>query len=863
MARSPIGHSVGRLRPQMLRPATGAGLLGSILPSSQWTGIQGSGFASIPSDPARTTAKPACRLVTVPGQRFTSSHVVGVMAFANDGGTLIGGIDRVRFHFEGATRDVLDMTPRTIVRDDGTSYQCWAYWVALRKPDGRRGHAHLYVEVIPADATMQRRVIGPFLYSPEDTTYSHELVVAPSLPAQTGARYQSIGAALDYLRSQTSQSARITISEAGTYDINEVVAPWAVANWLTITATAPVTIGKPGFVDDVTNQLRPKVNRLHFEGRNITFDMRYISQIKLETEPYWFDRCRFTNSIGTRYALWRAGLRPFASLVFGAPYFTECDFEYCDNVCNLALIARGNKVVKGAGDFTGDAQCVIYNRVDDYDSTVGDNGSLAWLMDVDALSVTYTGAEATANLALNGNSDASTRTFTATWGANTATFDVGATEQRFNTANAIGYNAATVGQGYFFHNVATWLNSLPGWSATVLNNTRRASSASLPGLKGAGFAVLSVKNTPRTVVSCFDQHADFYQQRWDSGSANPTQENVIIAFNITTNFRGQQIYLGPLYGEPTKDYAVVSNAMHNKTGTSQYADFTGTASSFRGPHSHVMTVHNSWVSQGLTLRATETVQSPEYQNSLYNPDSYNLIANNVTRQLQWYLGVTLNVGFISGNHSQQTGNLAGSNTSTGGDFDSLFANAATGNFSPQGALLTNGRTTVFAIDALGKLRKNIDVPGAIGSDGKTVAAYVAAPPPPPQTEWDFSQFIPQTIGTGAMAEIVSATVGRATRISGSAAGGLAIALQPGQYRLRASLTDWPGNGAAHLALSRGPLTGPVAITADAGTATYFANGPVDCTFTIAAATQLLLRSTSNLRSFTLTKGANPLLVKIA
>ena len=46
-----------------------------------------SGFASLPSDPVRITAKPAARLLIPPGQYFTRKLNVGVAAAANDGGT--------------------------------------------------------------------------------------------------------------------------------------------------------------------------------------------------------------------------------------------------------------------------------------------------------------------------------------------------------------------------------------------------------------------------------------------------------------------------------------------------------------------------------------------------------------------------------------------------------------------------------------------------------------------------------------------------------------------------------------------------------------------------------------------------------
>ena len=717
MGRLPIGHSVGRVRPQILSSILSNGGSAPLLfPSSQWNGVAASGFSATPTDPVRTTAKPAGRLVTVPGQRFTDTHHVGFLAFANDNGTLIGGIDRVRFWFEGQIMDVMEMTPRTMTRHDGSTYQCWAYWVALKKPVELTGDAQLFIEAIPADATMQSRVMGPYLYSMEGTEYAYELEVAPSQNVVTGTRYQSVGAALIFLRSVNAQSARVTITEAGTYDISSAGVPWTAKNWLTITATAAVTIARASYTGDVASQMRPQVPSLHFQGSNITVDLKNIGQIRPETtSEYWFDGIKFTNSTGNRYALWRSGVRPYAFISDGAPYYTDCAYEYANEPCNLAQLARGNIFSKGMGDYTGDGHCIIYNKTDDFDPTINDAGGVGFLGDLAALEVVYTGGEANATLALAGGSDAATRTFTATWGANSATFIVGSTEARHTVANGASYDATTDGVGYYFQDVADWLSSLAGWSATVLDDTRRASSASLAGLKGIGFGATNVKDATLTIVSCFDQHADFYQQRNDTSSGNPTDENVIISFNQNTNCRGQQIYLGPLFGEACKDYAVVCNAMHNKTQTSQYADYSFTSSAYRGPHSHVMTVHNSWASQGFTLRATETNQSAAYQDSLYDPDGYNLIANNVTRHFQWYLGETLEVGFLAGNHSQFTANLAGDDTTTGGDLASLHADAPGGNFSPAGVLLAALRPPAFDRDIRGIAFNPLDAAGAVGT----------------------------------------------------------------------------------------------------------------------------------------------------
>ena len=90
-----------------------------LAPSPAWNGEAASGFAETPSDPPRTTAKPAARLLVPPGQYYKKKLNVGIAAAANDGGTLIGGIDRVRFRYEGETVDVLEPSAFTCPDSNG------------------------------------------------------------------------------------------------------------------------------------------------------------------------------------------------------------------------------------------------------------------------------------------------------------------------------------------------------------------------------------------------------------------------------------------------------------------------------------------------------------------------------------------------------------------------------------------------------------------------------------------------------------------------------------------------------------------------------------------------------------------------
>lgn len=687
MSRNPIGTSVGRYRPQSVSGTHRKDAsVANLFPSSAWTGIAGSGFAAVPVDPARTTAKPALRLIVPPNQRFTDGLRVGVLAFALDGDTLVGGIDRVRFHFEGATRDVISPTYNRMTDANGRARNYLAYWVTLRKPDSVHGNANLFIEAIPADASLQRRVIGPYRFSPRDTLYDAQVTVSPSQAAEAGRNYHSVGAAISFHRSGGHGATLITVTETLTEDLSATMMSstgYVGENYCTITATAPVTFSKPGLGTLAAAQFRPGVNRLHFRGSNITFDMRHVSALWSETGvdgEHWLDGCRFINSAG-RGALWRAGsrTRDLGFLVRGSPWFTEVDFSDLPDCCNLANLARGCSATRAFNDFAGDARCVVYNVIDDLDSTVD------WLKDQPALEVTYTGAQTTATLALTGGNEATSRTFTAKWGNNTANFVVGITEARQATADAANYNPATAGEGFYIRNVAGWLNSLPGWTATVLDDSKRAAAASLDGLKGTGFIARNVKNTVLPIVSCFDLHGDFYQQRF-----NGLTENCIIAFNRGKAMRGQNIFLSSTPG-PCLDFIVLDNAFANVPASTGYAVFTAVSSQCdRSVHSHVVFAHNSFPTQLLRLRT---------DNPAYQPDRYCLIANNAMLHILWQ-GAAVADMKIRNNviDSGYTAPSGATGTVIGGTYLTKFANALGGDFTPAGQLAAASFRPVARLD---------------------------------------------------------------------------------------------------------------------------------------------------------------------
>lgn len=661
----------------------GNGLTGSgvLQPSAAWDGLPQSGFSSLPSDPVRLTAKPVVHMLQPPNQYFTDELTIGAMAFANDGDTLIGGIDRVRFHFEGNSFDALETEVRTFTRADGTTYQCPAYWVDLKRPEGAAGTAHLFVEAIPADATMQSRVIGPFAFGLDDQVHDIDLEVAPSQPVIVGQRYQALGPALAYIRANAPANPRVTITEAGSHNFaNAGFGYYVPDGHVTITATAPVTLGHlTQMATDVASLVRPNIDAFWFKGSNITLDFRFMLQLyneRLERE-HVFDGCILTNSAG-RNAYWRKSVRPIVP-IRGRSYFLDCTVTESDNATANALLARGVTFATTYGDLGQNAQAMIGCKTNDHSSEF-------FATDLDALTVQ---GPAGATLSASGSHNGPTRTFTAKQGGSTiGTFVAQSSDAAFQS-----------GSHYDVADVVDWINSLAGWSSTLLDDTRRAVVISTRGNKGQAFTDLDV-STQRTLVTMFDVHSDFYQQPINDPVGS---NNVLIYGNVGVGWTGQ-ILLPSGRNPAGSDMFFLNNAFYNNPDNSTpYALNSAFFSQFaRTLQSHVVFAHNTFANQGVLLRDDIDLDQ----------DGYCLLSNNAVRSMRWN-GTQIGTATIKDNHVHtQIGAPQGAIGSTfGGDENTLLVDAPAGNFAPAGALLTNQKAPVLAIDINGTVRGDLSPVG--------------------------------------------------------------------------------------------------------------------------------------------------------
>ena len=645
--------------------------LAQVVPQG-WDGTAGSGFASVPNDPLRQTAKPIVRLVTLPRQTILDTHVVGAMAVANDGGTLVGGIDRVRFHFEGSTVDVLQPSFRSFTRRDGSAYLQFAYWAELAKPDGIDGEADLYVEAVPSDATMQSRVIGPYSYYLYEQEYTHQLTLDPAKPIAAGSNYHDLNNALNYLRGQGAARAHI-LGSGPMYELSDSVSfRTLTGQTVVIEWTEPVVISQS---EANKGTWRPNHNGLLFRGSNISFDMQFISSFVAPSGttgiPYRFDKVRFFNSEG-RDQLWDKGKRPDAFLFNlssnGGVWLTDCEFEGTVNSArSAASLVRGCTFDNVGGDNVSNAMCVA--------NTVTRNiGAGELRTPIDALTVQ---GPAGATLNLSGVSDATNRTLTAMHnGSSIGTFVVSKSDPS--------------GANFNVSDVVDWLSSLPGWSATLIDDTRRATALAAPGTSGNAFNNLDV-SSPTTLSTVFDVHADWY--------SGDDEKNVLVMNNTCIDGSVQFIHL---IGSGLEDVAFLNNGFSGLGAA-------GSNSNFGSETSHGIFAHNASPDQSWVLR-------DGIGGSMWSADQYTVLANNVLEDAAYIGGAAEGAETLKNNH--YLGDNAGfgdAGSSNGGTREDLFVDADLGDFRPAGELLTNSKSVVFAFSSSSAVAPK--PPGVLPSPG--------------------------------------------------------------------------------------------------------------------------------------------------
>lgn len=653
-----------------------------LFPSGSYDGTPSSGFASEPVDPQRTTAKPAARLLVPHSLPFTDNLLVGIEAYAK------GGIARVIAHYEGNSAELTERsieTPGGHPAEHGGSAveppPVRAWWTRLAH-SGVNGTGRVFFEVVPNDPTMQSRIIGPFSFHPFEG-YDADLEIAPSQTEVAGSRYQSIGAAIEYCRTNSRDFPKITVVEAGDYDL---VAPqsYSPKGRVRIEATAPVRFYRPPNASSPA--IRPRYPS-HFVGKNITIDLAGASEFYIEVGipeqvalANVFDGVTITDSNG-RGSLIERDIRAAGHTV-RAPYFMlDCAVTDLPNPATNAELVRCGSFDRCFADLFSSSKCVVGPTVRDLDSSV-------YRIGFDALNIT-----GPANGTVESSGTVSQKTFT---------FREGGTE----------VGAITLEKVDFVSDLADAVNALVGWNATVLNNGIVPTVLSLATGKPADQFAAQDVSSGLTLKARFDYHSDI----WQSQAAH---ENVIVDGFLAYDCRAQMFLISR--GFALKDAAFVNNLAFQNPAASPIYDNAVTPSYLEqnAGSGHIFFDHNTMPDQRLLFEAL---------------DDYSSVSNNVLRRLDWFSGKETDGKTIDGNHLSEAGTAPqfATGTTIGGTTATLTQDYAAEDLRAAGDLLLTLRAPTVPFDRGGARRGATDVVGALSNSAAspevgTVPVYAVAP----------------------------------------------------------------------------------------------------------------------------------------
>ncbi len=660
-----------------------------IQPASVWDGTAGSGFASTPIDPVRTMAKPAVQLMVPPNQHFTDKLIIGVLAGANDGGTLFTrlGLERVDVHCEGNVQAITEPTLYRFTDVNGTARSYLGWWIELEHT-GINGELEVFFEAIPDNPSLQNRVIGPYSFFPQRyddgaggwTPHDLFIEVAPSQPKITNQRYQSLRDAGNICRNLAAQNPLITITESGTYTIDPINGAYQGDGYATVEATAQVTIAKAAYIPGDSTSMRWRYDGMWLRGGNITVDFANIGNIYHENpanRQHVFEGVNFTDTRG-RGALWLKGQKPTPYIARDNPYFLECTVELIQNPCLNASLVRGCFFNNLAYDVMSYARCMVGN-------IVTSSHNVDWRTPLPALSVQYTGAASAATIELSGSSDANNRVLKLRTD--------GLPDQTFTIGNQVAdYQADT---HYSVQNVVDWINANAGWAAVLIDDSRRASAlshANAAGL-GAGFSAIDAKTSSVDLHTVFDIHGDIWAINLQSSTNS-------IMFGNT--FYGNALPAITLGYDGMEDLLIINNAAESDEALNP--DFLSQFSQWSKPSSHVVVAHNTLANQIQLIRPSQGLTA----------DEHCMLANNAMRGIEW-TGTPNSDLEVTDNHlfGAATNPQGAKRTTISGTKADNFIDAAGGNFAPAGGLLTSPKQSVLGFDKGGNVRGTTAPAGAV------------------------------------------------------------------------------------------------------------------------------------------------------
>ena len=550
------------------------------------------------------------------------------------------------------------------------------------------------------------RVVGPYTcykqppgtraWAYADGLHDADVTVNPDNAVVTSAtgNWQSIGAAVTWLNNNNYQSGRITITKTGTYTdaggTSNVQTKGrhklTVAPGITATLKANTQFGV----------FRFRGSGLHYvggpngAGGTLRFDLAETATFYSggDNTPIFavYEGCEFFNSNG--YAATLRGATWQAAIALG--WFIGCTFNDMAS-CITGPLARNCTWTDCANDFNNSTLLFTNNRI------------------VNGKNAQYRDAVANMSLAYSGGGSATWQVVT-TSGANDNSNGInsnGTTNHMLRLTDPVnGTQDFSFTTYYWADDVAAQVSLLTGWTAAPLSPgggtgpySRR--SAAMGGFNGRTTAPAPVTATPVTITSSFDIHADGHQPNsGTAGTAPNLPQNRIHTNNIFVNCGGitaERIDI-PVYGlATTNNVYIVNNEDETYTSSLQPSSAPG-----------VRALHNTIIGQGLAIGAG-------WGNHAYSQVYANAIGGEANGVQSSATGLSNGSSStkIDGNHSVSGATTGATNGSTGGTRASLWPDYATGDATPDGALLSNLMPRKKRFDVNGDERAANDAKGAV------------------------------------------------------------------------------------------------------------------------------------------------------
>lgn len=659
-----------------------------LAPSAGWTGIEGSGFGGgyetepTPSTGTRARTDPAMPVTALEhGDReaFLSDYVISASAFSS------GGVSAVRFHMEGKHVDVTAITPRTIIGGDGVEHTIWGYHATVdHAAFTANGWARYYVEAIPTDPLKASRIIGPFGIKRKTgaSIYDATFTFGP------GGTYATFNAAIDAVRSATGDHYNLIPTESHTWTPTTLNFTRNVQGIVDVTP-APGVVFSISKATEGYATVRLRVGCVRW-NKGVVFDVKYIGGFTSEVGhyPMWFNGCELFSSAGQDELGGSTGLDNAKTMrtayLMSAQWLTEVywhDTLRGPIYNQLTRNCRIKNITEDSLSISSGLKWVLT-----YGSTVEHNTATGLRNNIDAITATYSGAATTATVSTTGTVDTSGRSLQL--------------KEDGATVKTIAMST-TAGSGiYTMDDIVASIATQAGWTATVVNNDRRA--ASIGGVSNV--TNVNAKGIAAVIGAGFDVHGDVFQLPAASHS-----ENFQIINNICWDLTQNQFFFLSAQTSPGE---LCDGCFINNAGSLGVA-ISGSKSQYSGPHSHVISWFNTLAGEDLVLRADATYLG-------WKPDANCSFYGNVYQRMGYTGGVAVSdIVEIAYNHIMDGAPPAGAlvaNNSTGGTNTSLLVDHPVGDFTPKGSLLTDLIPRRILFDAKGIQR------GANTTKGAVIAA---------------------------------------------------------------------------------------------------------------------------------------------